>query len=113
MPKITINGKEIEFGPFPIPGVENVTFAGLTEHPDGGFTAMIAMQKGAVIPEHGHKHFEETYVVSGVIDCAGTTLETGDYVRVNDDEKHSVTAMEDAMLLVIVHQGVVVDGITD
>jgi len=71
------------------------------------------MQKGAVIPEHGHKHFEETYVVSGVIDCAGTTLETGDYVRVNDEEKHSVTETEDAMLLVIVHQGVVVDGITD
>ena len=50
--------KEVKFGPFPIPGVDNVTFAGLTEHPDGGFTAMIAMKKGAVIPEHGHKHFE-------------------------------------------------------
>ena len=59
--------KEVEFGPFPIPGVDNVTFAGLTEHPDGGFTAMIAMKKGAVIPEHGHKHFEETYVVSGAV----------------------------------------------
>ena len=106
-------GTEIEFGPFPIPGVDNVTFAGLTEHPDGGFTAMIAMKKGAEIPEHGHKHFEETYVVSGVVNCAGTTLETGDYIRVNDDEKHSVTAMEDTKLLVMVHQGVVVDGVAD
>ena len=106
-------GTEIEFGPFPIPGVDNVTFAGLTEHPDGGFTAMIAMKKGAVIPEHGHKHFEETYVVSDVVNCAGTTLETGDYIRVNDDEKHSVTAMEDSTLLVMVHQGVVVEGLAD
>ena len=106
-------GTEIEFGPFPIPGVDNVTFAGLTEHPDGGFTAMIAMKKGAVIPEHGHKHFEETYVVSGVVNCAGTTLETGDYIRVNDDEKHSVTAMADSTLLVMVHQGVVVEGLAD
>jgi len=103
----------IEYGPFPIPGVDNVSFAALTEHPDGGFTAMIAMQKGAVIPEHGHKHFEETYVVSGVINCGGATLETGDYIRVNDDEEHSVTAMEDTKLLVMVHQGVVVDGMTD
>ena len=106
-------GTEIEFGPFPIPSVDNVTFAGLTEHPDGGFTTMIAMKKGAVIPEHGHKHFEETYVVSGVVNCAGITLETGDYIRVNDDEKHSVTAMEDTKLLVMVHQGVVVDGVAD
>ena len=106
-------GTEIEFGPFPIPGVDNVTFAGLTEHPDGGFTAMIAMKKGAVIPEHGHKHFEETYVVSGVVNCAGTTLETGDYIRVNDDENHSVTAMEVSTLLVMVHQGVVVEGLAD
>ena len=74
---------------------------------------MIAMKKGAVIPEHGHKHFEETYVVSGVVNCAGTTLETGDYIRVNDDEKHSVTAMEDSTLLVMVHQGVVVEGLAD
>ena len=106
-------GTEIEFGPFPIPGVDNVTFAGLTEHPDGGFTALIAMKKGAVIPDHGHKHFEETYVVSGAVHCAGTTLETGDYIRVNDDEKHSVTAMEDSTLLVMVHQGVVVEGLAD
>ena len=105
--------KEVKFGPFPIPGVEKGTFAGLTEHPDGGFTAMIAMEKGAIIPEHGHKHFEETYVVSGVVSCAGTLLETGDYIRVNDDEKHSVTAIEDAKLLVMVHQGVLVEGMTD
>lgn len=105
--------KEVEFGPFPIPGVHNVTFAGLTEHPDGGFTAMIAMEKGAVIPQHGHKHFEETYVVSGVVSCAGILLETGDYIRVDNDEKHSVTAVEDAKLLVVVHQGVEVDGMTD
>ena len=105
--------KEIEFGPFPIPGVDNVTFAGLTEHPDGGFTAIIAMKKGAVIPEHGHKHFEETFVVSGAVHCAGTTLETGDYIRVDSDEKHSVTALEDTKLLVMVHQGVLVNGMTD
>ena len=106
-------GTEIEFGPFPIPGVDNVTFAGLTEHPDGGFTAMIAMEKGSVIPEHGHKHFEETYVISGVVDCAGATLEAGDYVRVNDDETHNVKALEDTKLLVMVHQGVVVEGMPD
>ena len=104
---------EIVFGPFPIPGVDHVTFAGLTEHPDGGFTAMIAMQKGAVIPEHGHKNFEETYVISGAIECAGTTLATGDYVRVNADEIHSVKALEDTKLLVMVHQGVVVEGMPD
>ena len=105
--------QEVEFGPFPIPDVDNVTFAGLTEHPDGGFTAMIAMKKGAVIPEHGHKHFEETYVVLGAVHCAGTTLETGDYIRVENDERHSVTALEDTKLLVMVHQGVVVDRMTD
>ena len=105
--------KEVKFGPFPIPGVDKVTFAGLTEHPDGGFTAMIAMEKGAIIPEHGHKHFEETYVVAGAVHCAGTTLETGDYIRVENDERHSVTALEDTRLLVMVHQGVVVDRMTD
>ena len=30
-----------------------------------------------------------------------------------DDEKHSVTAMEDSTLLVMVHQGVVVEGLAD
>ena len=65
------------------------------------------------VRENGHKHFEETCVVSGVVNCSGTMLETGDYIRVNDDEKHSVTAIEDTKLLVVVHQGVVVDGMTD
>ena len=64
-------------------------------------------EKGAVIPEHGHKHFEETYVVAGAVHCAGTTLETGDYIRVENDERYSVTALEDTRLLVMVHQGVV------
>ena len=31
--------------PFPALGVEDDTLAGLTEHLDGGFTAMIAMKK--------------------------------------------------------------------
>ena len=47
------------------------------------------------------------------VDCAGATLEAGDYVRVNDDETHSVKALEDTKLLVMVHQGVVVEGMPD
>ena len=31
--------------PFPALGVQDDTLAGLTEHPDRGFTAMIAMKK--------------------------------------------------------------------
>jgi hypothetical protein len=34
-----------DFAPFPALGVQDDTLAGLTEHPDRGFTAMIAKEK--------------------------------------------------------------------
>ena len=101
----------IEYTPFPIPGVENVSFAGLTDHPDGGFSALIRMEKGSVIPNHGHKHFEETFMLKGSVDCGGTIIEAGDYVRVDADETHEIAAVEDSEFLVILHQGVILDGL--
>ena len=100
----------IEFGPFPIPGIESVSFAGLTDHPDGGFSALIRMEKGSVIPNHGHKHFEETFMLKGSVDCGGTVIKAGDYVRVDADETHEIAAVEDSEFLVILHQGVIVEG---
>ena len=102
---------EIKYGPFPIPGVENVTFAGLTEHPDGGFSALIKMPSGSIIPKHGHQHFEETYMLKGVVECGGTTLSAGDYIRVDSDEQHELKAIEETEFLVIIHQGVTLDDI--
>ena len=100
----------IEFGPFPIPGIENVSFAGLTDHSDAGFSALIRMEKGCVIPNHGHKHFEETFMLKGSVDCGGTVIKAGDYVRVDADETHEIAAVEDSEFLVILHQGVIVEG---
>ena len=105
--------ESIEFGAFPISGVENVTFAGLTEHPDGGFTAMVEMKRGSEIPEHGHQNFEETYVISGAVECGGVLIETGDYVRVDAEETHSLKAIEDTKMFVVVHKGVIIDGMPD
>ena len=43
------------------------------------------MEKGSVIPNHGHKHFEETLMLKGSVDCGGTIIEAGDYVKPDRD----------------------------
>tara|TARA_B100000676_G_scaffold312929_1_gene389972 strand:+ start:200 stop:610 length:411 start_codon:yes stop_codon:yes gene_type:complete len=101
----------IEYGSFSIPGIENVSLAGLTDHPDGGVSALIRMQKGSVIPHHEHKHFEETFLLKGSIDCGGTIIEARDYVRVDADKTHQIAAIKNSKFLVILHQGVILDGL--
>ena len=83
----------------------------MTEHPDGGFSALIKMPSGSTIPKHGHQHFEETYMLKGVVECGGATLSAGDYIRVDSDEQHELKAIEDTEFLVIIHQGVTLDDI--
>ena len=71
---------------------------------------MITMKKGAVY-QHGHKHFEETYVVpvpstqeqhlKPVITSESITM------------KSWCCPVEDTKLLVVVRKGVVIDGMTD
>ena len=69
------------------------------------------MPSGSIIPKHGPQHFEETYMLKGVVDCGGTTLSAGDYIRVDSDEQHELKAIEDTEFLVIIHQGVTLDDI--
>ena len=69
------------------------------------------MPSGSIIPKHGHQHFEETYMLKGVVECGGATLSEGDYIRVDSDEQHELKAIEDTEFLVIIHQGVTLDDI--
>ena len=50
-------------------------------------------------------------MLKGSVDCGGTIIEAGDYVRVDADETHEIETVEDSEFLVILHQGVILDGL--
>ncbi len=63
----------------------------------------VSLAKGAVVPEHRHRHEQSTYVVSGR--CVASTpdksweLGPGDNVIFPWDVPHKVEALEDSVVL--------------
>jgi quercetin dioxygenase-like cupin family protein len=87
-------------------GIDGVDVCMLWPKPNGGATLMAKVAKGATIPAHSHKEYEETYVVSGKIDAGnGVIAGAGDYLLMESSDQHQLTALEDTTFFVSVETG--------
>ena len=86
--------------------MEGTEFCGLRINEAQGGAALIRMQKGTRFPQHDHKSFEETMVLSGVVSIGGQRFTEGDYLYTEEGEVHDVVAEEDVLMYVTVESGI-------
>ncbi|WP_129643176.1 cupin domain-containing protein [Peristeroidobacter agariperforans] len=72
---------------------------------DGGYLAKLAA--GARFPRGRHQGWEQIVVLSGAVLFNDTELRTGDVLQVDGDDEHEALALEDAVLFVAHHRGIV------
>jgi anti-sigma factor ChrR (cupin superfamily) len=72
---------------------------------DGGYVAKLAA--GARFPRHRHQGWEQIIVLSGAVRFNDATLRTGDVLQVDADDEHEALALEDTLLFVAHHRGIV------
>ena len=78
----------------------------LWSKPTGGATLLVKIAKGATIPLHKHKNYEETYVVAGRVDVGHGVIATGgDYVVLESTDAHQLLALEDTTSFVSIESG--------
>jgi len=73
----------------------------LRSHPGGGVTTLTRFFKGACGAFHTHPGGEEVYVVCGRARIGDIEVEEGDYLHTPAGLGHSVQAIEDTLLLVV------------
>src|SRR6185295_15491952 len=87
-------------------GLAGVDACVLWSKPNGGATLLVRIAKGATIPLHKHKNYEETYVVAGRVDVGnGVIAAGGDYVVLESTEDHQLRALEDTTSFVSIESG--------
>lgn len=72
---------------------------------DGGYIAKLAA--GARFPRHRHEGWEQIIVLSGAVRFDDTVLSTGDVLQVDAEDEHEALALQDSMLFVAHHRGIV------
>jgi anti-sigma factor ChrR (cupin superfamily) len=75
---------------------------------DGGYMAKLAA--GARFPRHRHEGWEQIIVLSGAVRFDDAELRTGDVLQVDGADEHEALALEDTMLFVAHHRGIVFTG---
>jgi quercetin dioxygenase-like cupin family protein len=78
-----------------------ITKAVCGQHEEGGDVAYWCVPKGSGFADHGHKGFEYTCVISGLMRFGENTLYPKDIICTYSGERHSATALEDSIILVI------------
>lgn len=86
--------------------MDGTEFCGLRINEAQGGAALIRMRKGARFPQHTHKSYEETLVLSGVVKIGEETFVKGDYLYTEEGEKRDVVAEEDVLMYVTVEAGI-------
>jgi quercetin dioxygenase-like cupin family protein len=82
--------------PAGVPGIER---GRIWDRRYGVAVEFCRMQAGAVYGRHPHASWEQMFVVSGAIDVDGTLLRAGDHAFTEPGEWHTVTATEEAIVL--------------
>ena len=54
---------------------------------------------GTTSPEHGHRHWEAMYILSGRIEMDGADYAAGDFLFTTPGETHAVRMIEDTVAL--------------
>jgi quercetin dioxygenase-like cupin family protein len=60
---------------------------------------LFRLPAGSTYPEHGHRHWEAMYILSGRIEMDGADYAAGDFLFTTPGETHAVRMIEDTVAL--------------